>query len=153
MTSFNRLLADYEGVRRHLLDAVADAPAEKALRIPPGEKSNAHWNLGHLLHVQCSFFYTRCGLEYPLPRGFREAFARGTSPAAHDSLTADWDEVRRLARLHSTGLAAAHGHKENLPLARPFELMNVRVLTVGEAMSLLLVHEGEHRARILRLLA
>jgi hypothetical protein len=153
MTDFTRRLSHYEGVRRHLLELLADLPAEKALHIPPGETNHIHWHLGHLLHIQCSFLFTRCGLPSPLPRGFRDYFARGTSPETHDSLTPDWDELRMLARRHSVDLPARHGEKSELPLTRPFALMHVRAATVGEALSLLLVHEGEHLSRIRGLIA
>jgi uncharacterized damage-inducible protein DinB len=153
MLAFTRLLADYEGIRLQLLDSLAGLSEEKARRIPPGGKNHVHWHVGHLLHMQCSFLYTRCGLVSPLPRGFRDYFGRGTSAESHDSLTPDWDELLKLARRHSTDLAAKHGEKFSLPLGRPFALMNVRAVTVGEAMTLLLVHEGEHRARIHNLLA
>lgn len=148
-----KLLADFEGLRRFLLDRVKDVSEREALRVPSGSKVNLHWHIGHLLYVQSSVLLIRAGDPSPIPKAYRDYFGNGTTSATCDSLAPDWDEVMRLAESFSKDLPGRHLARAGKVLKRPFKLMNIEVRTVGEAVPFLLAHEGDHLAQVKRLLA
>lgn len=151
--AYAKLLTDLEGVRRFLLDMLAEVPERDARRILPGFRNHLHWHLGHLLYVQGSVLFARAGDPAPVPKSFRAYFGYGTSPAGYDSLAPDWDELLGRARAMSRDLPGSQGPRVGTPLRRPFKLMNISVATVGEAIPFLLVHEGDHLSRVKSILA
>jgi len=151
--AYTKLLADLEGVRRFLLDKLRPVTERDARRILPGFRNHLHWHLGHLLYVQGSVLFARAGEPAPVPKSYREYFGYGTSPAGYDSLAPDWGELLGRAREMSRDLPARLGPRTGAPLRRPFELMNIAVATVGEAVPFLLVHEGDHLSRAKQILA
>jgi uncharacterized damage-inducible protein DinB len=148
-----KLLTDFEGVRRFLLDKVKDVPAREAMALPAGSKVNLQWHIGHLLYVQSSVLLIRAGDPSPIPKAYRSYFGNGTTAAGFDSLVPDWDELLGRAEAFSAGLVEAHASRASKPLKKPFQLMNIEVNTVGEAIPFLIAHEGDHLGQVKRLLS
>ena len=148
-----KLLTDLEGVRRFLLEKLAPVSAKQAQVIAPGFRNHLHWHLGHLLYVQSSALYVRAGDPSPIPKSYREYFGFGTAPATYDSLVPDWDDLMGMAKEMSGDLAGKHGPRAGKPLKKPIKLMNIAAGTVGESVSFLLVHEGDHFSRIKHILS
>ncbi len=150
---YAKLLEDYEGLRRFILEKLAPVSAKEAVAVPPGHRNHLHWHLGHMLYVQGSALHARAGDPAPVPRSFRPYFGFGTGPGSYDSLVPDWDDLLDLARAMSTGLAALHVPRAGKPLLKPIRLMHISAGTVGEAIPFLLVHEGDHLSRIKQMTA
>jgi hypothetical protein len=148
-----KLLSDFEGLRRFLLDKIKDVPERAALKVPAGSKVNLHWHLGHILYVQSSVLLVRAGDPTPIPKAWREYFGNGTTSASCDSLAPAWDELLRRAEDFSRDLPGRHLARAGKALKKPFKLMNIPVNTVGEAIPFLMVHEGDHLAQVKRLLS
>jgi hypothetical protein len=130
-------------IRGYTLEHVTDLDEAKQLKTPDGLTNNVIWNLGHTLVVQCQLSYLACGKSSPLPDGYSELFAPGTSPK-------DWKTQPDCAEVieHSKTLnkkiaedlaAGAFADYPGVPLTKQYKLD-----TIEEALNFHIVHEGMH---------
>jgi len=132
-------------LRRSVLSRIDEVPETSRSTIPSGLKNNLHWQSGHLLTVQMSLLYKRCGEPVPIGEEFFTSFGKGTSPAAWTDATPSFQTVRSLLESSLTDL-------EN-DLERMAEKKYPTVITVStgdeigsfaEALRFLPVHEALH---------
>ncbi|MBD3404419.1 hypothetical protein GF420_16125 [candidate division GN15 bacterium] len=135
---------------RHLcMESLDAAPAEIKETIAPGLRNNLHWQAGHLVVVQASLLYRRCGLEPPLGLEWFDSFGKGTSPANWSDTTPSYDRAReRLQALIDTTRADL----DRLADRKYPETITVtggdRLSSFAEALEFLSVHEALHLGNI-----
>ena len=81
MSDLQRRMKRFELLRTANIKAIESVPIEKTEIIPPGLRNHIHWQAGHLVVVQMSLAYRRCGLQMPLTSNLSKAFGKGSSPA------------------------------------------------------------------------
>ncbi|MDB5105546.1 MAG: hypothetical protein JWP91_3235 [Fibrobacteres bacterium] len=144
-----------EGVRKDVLRRIEGLGESDATAVPQGFRNSIHWNIGHLLHVQCAHWFVRRGLDLPndvADLGFRAYFREGKSPVDYDGLTPSFTRLLDAYRKYSLDLQANFGGLLAEPLTQPFDYLNTRYATVADDALLLVFHEGEHFPMINRLL-
>jgi hypothetical protein len=113
--------------------------------IPNGLRNNIHWQLGHIVTVQASLLYKRCGLELPVPSEYLTWFAKGTSPADWAPETTPYEALRndagRLLDQTRGDLDRYHDARYSEPIT---VTGGVRLSSFADALEFLAVHEALH---------
>lgn len=117
--------------------------------IPRGLRNNLRWQAGHLVTVQASLLYLRCGVEPPLARVWFDSFAKGTSPVNWTSDTPSFAET--LSQLKAM---VERTHRDlpkltDLRYGEPITVTGSETLTnFVDALSFLALHEALHLGTI-----
>ena len=72
-------------VRQKNIEVIKSIPVKLLTVIPDGFSNNIYWQAGHILTVQDSLIYRRCGLDMHLDQSYLTYFAKGTSPKDFDA--------------------------------------------------------------------
>ncbi|MFQ5428846.1 MAG: hypothetical protein ACE5E1_00940 [Phycisphaerae bacterium] len=85
MTKTELLVDRLQVARRWTKDLLADIDEGEWFNMPTAGVGHVAWQVGHLASSQVALIHVRCfGRDYEqcLPRRFREAFGRGSTPVA-----------------------------------------------------------------------
>ena len=132
-------------LRRAAIDLLDDIPANLRTTIPAGMKNNIHWQAGHILTVQASLLYRRCGVQSPVSDDYYDAFGKGTSPADWNGQAPSFDAVRSQLDTSIDQLAVDILRMGSLQYPEPITVSTGdRLGSFADALRFLPVHEAIH---------
>lgn len=108
MTKTELLVDRLQVARRWTKDLLADIDEGEWFNMPTAGVGHVAWQVGHLASSQVALIHVRCfGRDYEqcLPRRFREAFGRGSTPVAAAGQYPSIDEIRSaFDRIHAEAI-------------------------------------------------
>ncbi len=153
MTNYDVVREQTLGLRAMIGKLLSEIPAEKADLLPPTWKSNARWQVGHLVVTPQLLTYGISGAPLAVPAEYRTWFGKGSSPA-------DWTGqpipefgamIGEMAPLTEKVFADFKARWDE-PFAKPYTTsVGVVLNTPGEALNFSLAHDGIHTGLILAL--
>lgn len=134
------------GIRKFLLQQVADFDVQQLNQVPPGFNNNIIWNIGHLISVQQNLCYVRSGLRPVVDQAIIDRYLPGTKPEGFVNASGI-DVLKKLLietidRFESDlgkGVFATYTPSVMIPKVYGFEVPDV-----SSAVEYLLYHEGLH---------
>ncbi len=133
---FNQLEA-YREETLQLIEAVAE---EMADQIPSGFRNNIRWNLGHIYLDQYLWIQHLTKEQQPIPDGFKEWFAYGTSPEDWKTAPPSLEALKEFLTDQPKQIRASYGER----LDEEFPATEMGMHTIEQVLIRTIFHEGLH---------
>ena len=131
------------------ITAIDSVPESGRDVIPHGLRNNIYWQAGHIVTVQASLLYRRCGVEPPLGEIWFASFGKATSPEDFTSKTPSFAEVREQLTAMIERTRTDLPKLADLKYVEPITVTGSETLhTFIEALNFLSMHEVLHLGSI-----
>lgn len=145
LPDLNATFEQFARLRRAAIDLIDTVPADCRTTIPDGLRNNLHWQAGHILTVQASLLYRRCGAPSPVSEDYYSTFGKGTSPADWGGQAPAFETVRAMLDMSLDQL------KTDIPSMADLKYPETITVSTGDKLSsfadalrFLPVHEAIH---------
>lgn len=144
----NVLLKQFEIVRGSTLQLAQDITEENADLVPNGLPNSLRWQLGHVYSSVEGLLFGSAGESVQLPEGFGELFGYGTKPSDWKGNVPKIEELVSLLSEQAGRVKETFAGRLDERLGKPFQLGPLQFDTIGELLSFISIHEGEHHGRV-----
>lgn len=140
-------------LRQAIVGILKSFPEGRLDQIPPTWNNSARWHAGHLVLTPCLLTHGIAKEPLPVPEGFRQWFAKGTSPASwgNDTVPGCAELIDQILPITSQLFETFRDRMED-PFPEPYTTsVGVTLRNPGQALQFSFAHDGIHLGMLLAL--